>query len=79
MNESVQFSFMSVLDKIRGLNQLYAKCFVLKRVLPGFTARWHAQRPWQHHPETLGLTVGPVQTSEIKITAYPDFPCAIRV
>lgn len=70
---------MSVLDKIRGLNQLHAKCLVLKRILPGFTACWHAQRPWQHHPETLGLIVGHVQTSEIKIIAYPDFPYAVRV
>jgi len=52
---------------------------VLKKALPGFTACWHAQRPWQHHPETLGLTVGPVQTSEIKITAYQDFSHAVRV
>lgn len=67
---------MLILDKIRGLNQLYAKYFVLKRVLPGFTASWHAKTPQQHHPETLGLTEGPVQTSEIKIIAYPDFPYA---
>lgn len=46
---------------------------VLKRVLPGFTACWLEQRPQQHH---LGLTEGPVQTSEIKITAYPDLPYA---
>lgn len=70
---------MSVLDKIRGLNQLNAKRCVLKRALPGFTACWYAGRSRQHHPEALGLTAGPAQTSEIKITAYPDFPYAVRV
>ena len=70
---------MSVLDKIRGLNQLNAKRSVLKRALPGFTACWYARRSRQHHPESLGLTAGPAQTSEIKITAYPDFPYAVRV
>lgn len=62
-----------MLDKIRGLKQLYAKYYVLKRVLPGFAACWHAQRPQHNYPETLGLTEGPVQTSEMKITVYPGF------
>lgn len=72
MNEFVQFSFMLVLDKIRGLNQLYAKYFVLKRA----SARIYCMLACTETTETLRLTEGPVQTSEIKITVYPDFPYA---